>query len=300
MKKKFPWLELIKHFVTAVLTFLASIGVNQANEPQPVEIKHTTTDTVILQMQLPEIPDFDTVPITQQYFSPSKFKNHETLFTWPSQKLQTFPQRKQRQKQNTPQINHNESWRLLAVNNLRYNQPAVIAGVSNILELTAPPARRFRNNQKLNNMATKKATLERKPWLYNSGIPAHNDYQDKNREEVLTSPNMAFTIPEIIARFEKGQSVPVKVEQHYTGDAENLTGEDIRTWDISELYDYAEKLSEKAKAAEFLARQQASDKKLKADQKAVLEKLKARVKAETDAAGQALPDFVQKALDFKD
>lgn len=52
MKRKFPWLELVKHFVTAVLTFLASIGVNKVNS---TEVPQTNKDTVVMQMLLPDI-----------------------------------------------------------------------------------------------------------------------------------------------------------------------------------------------------------------------------------------------------
>jgi len=120
--------------------------------------------------------------------------------------------------------------------------------------------------------------------------------REKNEMESCTVPDQALTIPEILKRYASGRSVDVAVYDDYQGDAEHLTGVDIRTMDmeeVRELLDITKQNLLRLQQEENKRRQDAYDKKL---EESTIAKYKARQEAEKPSEQQQPPQFLQPKL----
>lgn len=126
------------------------------------------------------------------------------------------------------------------------------------------------------------------------------DYTKQPREEnhlpSLTVPDQSLTIPEILKRYASGRSIDVAVFDDYQGEADNLTGVDIRTMDMQEVHELltiTKNNLAKLQQEDSLRRKKEYDEKL---EQSIIAKFKVRTEAGKPSEQQTPSQFIQPKL----
>ncbi|WNK13080.1 MAG: hypothetical protein [Microvirus sp.] len=121
------------------------------------------------------------------------------------------------------------------------------------------------------------------------------ELREQNNGESQTVPDQALTIPEVLKRYASGRPLDVAVYDDYQGDAEHLTGVDIRTMDIEEVHELltiTKTNLQKLQDETNIRRKKEYDEKL---EESIIAKFKARQEADKPSEQQP-SHFIQPKL----